>query len=203
MRPEAGDVGVRRRGAARGVDLVDLADLHTGPARQLEHVAAGPSRREALEAVEDRVEHDRPGVQEAPRRPRRPPRSRAATSRAGSGASARAAALPRRPRRPRRSRRTGRGRPPIRPRTASSEPDVDRALAHDRRQGQRRDGEYDGQRRARARAGGQRAPERAAEPPGRRRTQPDEHAELHGDLARVECELRAPEVARRASTSAR
>ena len=48
--------------AARGVHLVDLAHVDVGRARQLEHVGAQLAARQALEVVEQRVEHDRAGV---------------------------------------------------------------------------------------------------------------------------------------------
>ncbi len=56
---DARDVGVGRGRAARGVDLVDLAHLEPGLARDLEHVVAGRAGRERREPVEHRVEHDR------------------------------------------------------------------------------------------------------------------------------------------------
>jgi hypothetical protein len=56
------DVGVGGAGAARGVDLVDLADVDPGALGQREDVGAQLARRQPLEPVEDRVEHDRPGV---------------------------------------------------------------------------------------------------------------------------------------------
>ena len=59
--PEPGDVGVGRGRAARGVHLVDLADVDARLAGQLEHVACAvwPSRQRR-ELVEQRVER-RPG----------------------------------------------------------------------------------------------------------------------------------------------
>ena len=66
-RAQAGDVGVGGGGAPAGVDLVHLPHLHAGSTRQLQHVGACRAGGQRLEAVEQRVEHDRPRVQEARR----------------------------------------------------------------------------------------------------------------------------------------
>ena len=59
-RPEPGYIRVRRRRAATRVDRVHLPHLHPCRARQLDHVVAGLPRRQRCEAVEHRIEHDRP-----------------------------------------------------------------------------------------------------------------------------------------------
>ena len=59
--PEPVDVRVGAGGAAAGVDLVDLADVEAGLASELDDVRAGLAGRQRREAVEDRVEDDRPG----------------------------------------------------------------------------------------------------------------------------------------------
>ena len=59
---EARDVRVGGGRAAAGVGLVDLADVDARLARELEHVGAHLARRQRRELVEQRVEHDRAGV---------------------------------------------------------------------------------------------------------------------------------------------
>ena len=59
---EPGHVGVGGGRAPRGVHHVDLADVDAGAAGEVEHVGPRLARRERLELVEERVEHDRPGV---------------------------------------------------------------------------------------------------------------------------------------------
>ena len=60
--PQPAHVGVGRGGAARGVHLVDLAHVDAGLARQPQHVRAQLAGPDGGELVEERLEHDRAGV---------------------------------------------------------------------------------------------------------------------------------------------
>ena len=59
-RTDSSDVGVGGRRSAAGVDHVNRADLYSRAAGQLDHRAARWTGRQRSEAVEDRIDHERP-----------------------------------------------------------------------------------------------------------------------------------------------
>ena len=161
---DAGHVGVGGGRAARGVDLVDLADVDAGRARPARaRRSACCALRQRRELVEQRVEHDRRrrrSIADAERRPRRP--RRASTSGGRSGACRRPAAPPPAPAQHGADRlRLGDVAGPADP-GLGHQPDVLGPLARDGAQRQR------GQRRARPRAPPRR-PRRPAPGAGARR----------------------------------
>ena len=112
---DAGHVGVGGGRAARGVDLVDLADVDAGLLGELEHVGARLALRQRRELVEQRVEHDRPSVGDDDAERHHDGGARRSTSGGRSGACRRPAARRRRPTARRRSPATWRRRRPSRP----------------------------------------------------------------------------------------
>ena len=191
--PQAGDVGVGAGRPAAGVDLVDLADVDAGLAREREHVGARAALGQRGEPVEDRVQDDRRRVRRGhaegddERRGGQPPAARGAAherhARAGADAGEDG------PDPPRLDQVAG----PLRP-ALGRQPDVDGALAGDRAQRQGHDLQGHREHRPGARRGQHRPREAAAQGARRPGHEPHEDRSLDAEDDQPDDALRPAEV---------